>query len=1204
MLLGLTTDELCEVILRRLLNTPNTSIDVCTQQLVCEIMRCIQSCTQYLAENKFRIFFRHTLIQMTNQSSGIPRDQKPLVTSANQKIIRIRREYNTWVADESLEDYSLRYTPHSFRKWSEWRVANTALGGVSFLALEAIGAVMALNYGFSNALWAILAVSLVAFLTGLPISYYAARYGVDIDLLTRGAGFGYVGSTITSLIYAAFTFIFFALEAAIMALALKLYLDWSIVWCYIISALVIIPLVLRGITLISKLQMWTQGLWIFLLVCPYVAIAYKDPGAFVAFTGLSGSLSGSSDFSWLMFGAAFTVACSLVVQIGEQVDYLRFLPEKTDKNRWKWWSAVLIAGPGWIIPGMAKMLGGAFLAFLVLQQEMTPLQASEPTRMYTAGFSYVFNDPVWIIAITVLFVVLSQVKINVTNAYAGSLAWSNFFARLTHSHPGRVVWLVFNVLIATLLMTLGVFHALEQVLGLYSNVAIAWIGAIVADLVINKPLGLSPKGIEFKRAYLYDINPVGLGATILAASLALLAYSGIFGEGAKAFAPLIALSASFISSPVLAWLTQGKWYMARRAAPMASAGTIVQCSVCENDFESPDMAHCPAYGAPICSLCCTLDSRCHDSCKQASRLDEQVAGWMEHILPKTLSERFKSRAGRFLMVFLSLSLVLATVMGIALIQENPLSSTGLDTQTNIFYKIFLMLIFVVAVCSWWVVLISESRNLAQEESNAQSRLLQREVETLRRTDAALQLAKDEAERANDAKTRYVAGMTHELRTPLNSILGYLQIILKENKLDLTQREALQTVQSSGVHMAGLVDDLLDLAHIESGRLRLETAAIPLPLLIDELVRMIRPQAQARGLIFEYEVQGVMSDWVKGDAKRLTQVLINLLGNAIKFTDHGKVTLRIDARAQVLLFKIEDTGVGIAAQDQQRIFLPFERGGAARRRGEPGTGLGLTITGLLTAMMGGDLSMTSTPGVGTIFTVRLYLPEAPDPGVMIRTLGPVSGYKGKRRTLLAVDDQPDQRQMLAALLNPLGFTVREAASGSECLESLNDELPDAILLDLSMDEMDGWQTARAIREQGFTKIPIIIVSANLFDNQPSKLQAALCQAFVAKPVLESELVGVLGRFLGLEWIATGLSGAELPEKFGPEALAMQEEIPDVLREKLVPLIRIGHVQGLLDALQEHAKHEPSHKLMIRQLREMVLRFDFESLLDLTKDRRED
>lgn len=1123
---------------------------------------------------------------------------------ANQKIVRMRREYNSWVANESLEDYALRYTPNSFRKWSEWRIANTALGGISFLALEAIGAVMALNYGFTNALWAILAVALVVFLTGLPISYYAARYGVDIDLLTRGAGFGYVGSTITSLIYAAFTFIFFALEAAIMALALKLYLDWPILWCYIISALVIIPLVLRGITLISKLQVWTQGLWIVLLVCPYIAIAIKEPSAFTNFMGLSGNISGSSEFSWLMFGAAFTVACSLVVQIGEQVDYLRFLPKKTKRNQIKWWVAVIIAGPGWIIPGMLKMIGGGFLAFLVLQQQISPALATEPTQMYSAGFSYVFDDPVWVIAFTALFVVLSQIKINVTNAYAGSLAWSNFFARLTHSHPGRIVWLVFNVLIATLLMTLGVFHALEQVLGLYSNVAIAWIGAIVSDLVINKPLGLSPKGIEFKRAYLYDINPVGLGAAFFGAALALLAYIGSFGEIAKAFAPFIALIASFIAAPTIAWLTNSKWYVARRAPPSMNNNSIVQCSVCENEFEVPDMAHCAAYGASICSLCCTLDSRCHDSCKENSSLDEQVTNLMKRILPYRFSERSKSRLGRFLLVFLSLSLLLATVMGIALTQEGSDENFKLSEHIHIFYKIYFMLIFVVAVCSWWVVLISESRKLAQEESNAQSRLLQREVETLQLTDAALQLAKNEAERANLAKTRYVAGMTHELRTPLNSILGYLQILLKEDKLDQKQREALRTVQTSGVHMAGLVDELLDLAHIESGRLRLETAAISLPLLLQEVVRIIRPQALTRGLEFDYVALGKLPEWVKGDAKRLVQILINLLGNAIKFTDHGKVTFSIDARAQVLLFKIEDTGVGIAPQDQQRIFQPFERGGAARRRGEPGTGLGLTITGLLTSMMGGELNMISILGKGTAFTVRLYLPATQNPGVSTASLGPVTGYIGKRQTLLAVDDQPDQRQMLAALLNPLGFIVREAASGSECLDSLQNELPDAILLDLTMDDMNGWETAKAIRQSGYTEIPIIIISANLYDNHPKKIQEAQCQAFVAKPVLESELVGVLGQFLDINWIAGGLNATDFPKNFGVSMDIAQLEIPNTLKERLAPLIRIGHIQGLLDSLDEYVGHEPSHQIMVGQLKAIVMRFDFETLLHLTKDTGEE
>src|SRR5471032_287264 len=192
-----------------------------------------------------------------------------------------------------MEDYALRYTPKSFRKWSELRIANTALGAVSFLALEAIGGVLALSYGFTNTFWAILAISLVIFLTGWPISVYAARYGVDMDLLTRGAGFGYLGSTLTSLIYASFTFIFLALEAAILALALQMCFHWPLALCYLLSSLGVVPLVMYGVTLISRLQLWTQPLWIVLFVCPYVFVLAKNPQAFADFSGLAGRTSGN-----------------------------------------------------------------------------------------------------------------------------------------------------------------------------------------------------------------------------------------------------------------------------------------------------------------------------------------------------------------------------------------------------------------------------------------------------------------------------------------------------------------------------------------------------------------------------------------------------------------------------------------------------------------------------------------------------------------------------------------------------------------------------------------------------------------------------------------------------------------------------------------------------------------------------------------------
>ena len=1122
------------------------------------------------------------------------------MTAATQKIFRIRRDYNAWVADESMEDYALRYTPRSFRKWSELRVANTAFGAVSFLALEAIGGAIALNYGFTNALWAILAVGLITFLTGLPISYYAARYGVDMDLLTRGAGFGYLGSTITSLIYASFTFIFFALEAAIMALALQMFFDIPIAWCYVISSLVIIPMVVRGITLISKLQMWTQPVWGVLLLLPYLAIYWKNPQAYSDFMGLTGRTSGGSEFDPLMFGAAATVAFSLVVQIGEQVDFLRFLPEQTRANRKRWWAAVLMAGPGWIIPGMLKMLGGAFLAFLVLQHELPASKAVEPTQMYLAAYSYVFTDPAWVLAATVIFVVVSQVKINLTNAYAGSLAWSNFFARLTHSHPGRVVWLVFNVLIAVMLMTLGVFQALEKVLGLYSNVAIAWVGALVADLVINKPLGWSPKGIEFKRAHLYDINPVGLLSMLLAAALAVTAYAGTLGPQAQAFAPFIALITALLLSPLLAWWTKGRYYVARQPQVLGRPGQMLKCGVCENRFETEDMAHCPAYSAPICSLCCTLESRCHDRCKNGSRAAEQVEGLLTSLLPQELSSRVNFRVGHYLVVALSLCVLLAVLMGMVYTQE---VGPGLAAETEAmlkaaFVKVFAMLLLVVAVCSWWVVLGSESRRMAQDESNRQNLLLQREIEAHSRTDAALQAAKDVAESANQAKTRYVAGMTHELRTPLNSILGYSQILLKDEALTSTPREAVQTIQRSGEHLLALIDGLLDLARIEAGRLQLEPMPLHLPDFLDELVRMVSPQAEAKGLAFVYSRDGHLPTWVKADAKRLRQILINLLANAVRFTDTGTVTFHVDSRKQVVRFDVVDTGVGVLPQDRERIFLPFERGAAGRRQGgEPGTGLGLTITGLLTSLMGGELALASTSRRGSTFSVRVYLAEAADPGPMREVPRQIVGYFGERRTLLVVDDQPVQRQMLAGMLMPLGFGVREAASGAECLASLHESVPDAILLDITMDDMDGWQAATRLRAAGYTDVPIIMVSANVFENQVQRLRAAQCQGFVAKPVLESELIAALHRTLGLEWRVAG--AVTLPEDAtvhdsGPVNL------PDRVRTDLLRLARVGHVRGLQTALDGIAAADPSLAAACTRLRGLVSRFEMDRLQSLLTD----
>ncbi len=630
---------------------------------------------------------------------------------------------------------------------------------------------------------------------------------------------------------------------------------------------------------------------------------------------------------------------------------------------------------------------------------------------------------------------------------------------------------------------------------------------------------------------------------------------------------------------------------------MGAPGSTVKCHVCENAFEVEDMAGCPAYGAPICSLCCTLESRCHDGCKTGSRAAEQAEHFLSALLPHWLSRKVNFRAGHYMIVVLSLSALLAAVMGMVFLQEAALPALS-DPQAMLraaFIKVFAILLLIIAVCSWWVVLGHESRHMAQDESNRQNQLLTREVEAHKRTDAALQAAKELAESANHAKTRYVAGMTHELRTPLNSILGYGQILLKSDAVSGSTREAVHTMQRSGEHMLALVDELLDLARIEAGRLRLEPGPVNLADFLDGVVDMVRPQALAKDLKFIYTHAGTLPPWVQADAKYLRQILINLLSNAVRFTDAGSVTLHVDCRSEVLRFDVIDTGIGIAVQDQQRIFLPFERGAAGRRRGEPGTGLGLTITGLLSSLMGGELTMHSVPGQGSTFSVRLYLSEIDDPGPLIDAPQQIVGYFGKRQTLLVVDDQPVQRQMLAGMLSPYGFALREAASGTECIDSVRDDLPDAILLDISMDDMDGWQTARLLREHGVS-VPIIVVSANVFENQSARLKACGCQAFVGKPVLESELMEALQRNLGLQWVNYRSAAAILPSRPTDQFARLGEED----RAELIRLARLGHVHGLQRVLERMLEQDPTLRACCEQVRAFVAQYDIESLLEHLTD----
>ncbi len=1189
---------------------------------------------------------------------------------APQRVVKVRRDYNSWVAQESLEDYALRYTPQSFRKWSEMRVANTAFGAASFLVLEAVGAALLVDYGFINAFWAILATGLIIALAGWPIAVYAARHGLDMDLLTRGAGFGYLGSTITSLIYASFTFIFFALEAAVMAYALELAFDIPPAWGYLVCALVVLPLVTHGVTAIGRLQVWTQPLWLAMLVLPYVFVFRAHPQALAGLWHYAGEDGKGGAFDVLKFGSAMTVGIALMTQMGEQADYLRFMPACTSANRRRWWLGVAIGGPGWVLPGVLKMLGGTLLAWIAIGQSVPVDRAVDPNQMYLAAYDTVFSRPAFAVAATALFVGLSQLKINVTNAYAGSLAWSNFFARLTHSHPGRVVWVAFNTAIALMLMELDVFTVLGKVLGLYANLAISWLMAVVADLVVNKPLGLSPRGIEFRRAYLYDVNPVGVGAMGIASVLSVAAHLGAFGPLAQAFSALIALVTAFVAAPLIAWATRGRYYLARSAAAPerpaqgVRAGSpasprwpsdlapgacgryrLLRCCICERDYEGPDMAQCPAYQGPICSLCCSLDARCGDLCKPDARLAAQARDALHAVLPRRLWPAFDGGLGAWLALMLPVSALLAGLC--ALLYQQALRALGVASagaaaalrQSCI--SVFAMLLLASGIVGWWAVLTRQSRRVAQEESNrqtqalgAQTLRLTREIDSHRRTDAELQRAKAAADAANQAKSRYISTLSHELRTPLNSVIGYAQLLDDDPALPAHRRQAVSVIRRGGEHLLSLIEGTLDLARIESGKVSLAVSTMHFREAMSQLADMFELQASAKGLRFLSDFDVALPHWVRADERRLRQILINVLGNAVKFTDVGEVRLRIRHEREMAQFDIEDTGPGISGRDLERIFEPFARGAAARRVGSAaaatgqdasGTGLGLTIAKMLTDLMGGEMTVQSTPGAGTRFRIRLFLPgqragaAAPAPAPPRRT-----GYAGVRRRVLVVDNEEVDRDLLRQLLEPIGFDVRLAASGEEALDILHEAgdaaAADAILMDLAMPGIDGWEAIRRLRAGGLSAAPVAIVSANAFDRRLDNDLGIGADDYVLKPVRGEELLAWLGRVLGLDWQREEPAAGSAPVAHGSGAPvgaardpghgdggstattgAAARALPGVASlQALAEQVRAGYPRGIHRWLDHLDATEPACAVFTQRLRALATRFQLDAMAELIAD----
>lgn len=491
-----------------------------------------------------------------------------------------------------------------------------------------------------------------------------------------------------------------------------------------------------------------------------------------------------------------------------------------------------------------------------------------------------------------------------------------------------------------------------------------------------------------------------------------------------------------------------------------------------------------------------------------------------------------------------------------------------------------------------------SGQVVEAEKEARRLNVELEDRVAERT-AELSVAKESAEAASRAKSAFLANMSHELRTPLNAILGFTQLMERDPDTTERQMEQLATINRSGEHLLDLINDVLNMSRIEAGRADVDLVVFDLHQSLASIKSILRGRAEKKGLDLLFELENDVPRYVKTDQGKLRQILINLLGNGIKFTQRGKVVLRVASAENALYFEVEDTGVGVDASEMERLFEPFSQTESGQRLAE-GTGLGLPISRQYVDLLGGEISARSEPGQGSTFAFYIrFEPVTPSQVTPQKPERRVVGLASDQPDyhVLVVDDSYENRTLLVQVLEGIGLDVRAASNGQEALAEYAAWKPHLIWMDIRMPVMDGYEATRQIQAAQDTETKIIAITASVFEEEQDQILAAGCDGFVRKPFRESEIFDIMAEHLGIEYIYETVSAER--EVASERVLTADDlaPLPDDWREAL----RVAATRGRTGELTELINQiEPHYPATARALQAMASDLAFQDIVALTTE----